>query len=201
MYTTGSAVVAIPIHWHRPSEPHTPLSIPAPLLPFREVLGPDGVHPGALYDTRSGKWAERTGSTRGWLAFEPPRNLLPLNVKSATVTFKVQGPMDRLEVSAMDDGRLRSIQIWKTPVGTVSVEITDPRLLKLDDHGKLLLRLDVGPKPDDPNAASNDKALASSAIGTRDPVSYWQFEDITLDLKAEIPARDAVPSHASAAVH
>jgi hypothetical protein len=200
MGATGSALVTIPVSWQRPTLAHSPFSIPAPMLPFREIQGPDGLRPCGLYDVRHRNWVERTGSTACWLAFEPPKSLLPLDIKSATITFKVLGPMERLELSAAIDGRLQSIKIWNTPVGTLTHEIIDSRLLKLDVHGRLPLRIDVGPKSlqsivvtDVSPQNSREKFVPQ----TGDPVSYWQFEDLSLELSAEIPGPEEIPAHKS----
>ncbi len=189
--TVGSALVSIPLRWQRPAA-GVPLVIPAPFLPFREVQGPDGARPSGLYDARVGKWIERTGSATGWLAFTVPRELLPLDVKSATVTFKVLGPLGRLELSTLFAGQRRqSLKVWGTPVGTMTHEITDPQALQLDARGRLLLRVDVGQLRTESEHA--EPVPSQPRPGTGDPASYWQFEDVSLQLRAEIPHATTSP--------
>ena len=182
--TVGSALVSIPLRWQRPAL-GTPLTIPAPFLPFREVIGPDGLNPSGLYDRRIGKWLERTGATAGWLAFTAPEDLLPLDVKSATVTFKVLGPLGRLELSTVAGLRRRSLKVWENPVGTLTHEIVDPQALKLDSRGRFLVRVDVGHPTN--HLASPEPTSQPAKFGVSDPSSYWQFEDVSLQLSAEIP--------------
>ena len=189
--TVGSALVSIPLRWQRPAA-GAPVVIPTPFLPFREVQGPDGMRPSGLYDVRVGKWSERTGSATGWLAFTVPGDVLPLDVKSATVTFKVLGPLGRLELSTVVAGqRHQSLKVWGTPVGTMTHEITDPQALQLDARGRLLLRVDVGQLRTGSEHA--EPAPSPTKPGAGDPASYWQFEDVSLQLRAEIPPAKTSP--------
>jgi hypothetical protein len=183
--TAGSALVVVPLRWQRP-EAGTSIVIPSPFLPVQEVQGPDNVRPTGLFDRRTQKWVERTGPTAGWLAFDVPKSVGPLEVKSAVMTLKVLGPMGRLELSTVSEQRRQSLKVWETPVGTLQYEITDPQALKLDPQGRLLVRIDVG----HPSAESGIASPVSSALNVADPASYWQFEDISLQLSARIPQHE-----------
>jgi hypothetical protein len=185
----GSALVMVPLRWQRPA-PGAMLNIAAPFLPFREVLGPDGQRPVGLFDTRKQIWIERTGAASGWLGFKVPGYLLPLQVKSATITAKVLGPMGRLELSTVSEGQIQSQKVWDAPVGTLTHEIQNPLALKLDSQGQLLIRINVGQKKSEPN--STPSSTIPGVRGALDPSSYWQFEEISLQLKTEVaPAEEA----------
>jgi hypothetical protein len=186
--TVGSALVSVPLRWQRPAAGSS-ISIPSPFLPVREVPGPDGLRPTGLYDVRTEKWAEKSGAATSWLAFTVPGHLLPLDVKSARVTIKVLGPLGRLELSAWGGERLHSLKVWETPVGTLTHDISDPQALKLDPRGRLLIRVDVGrPKNSSDPAKSPPVSLKA---GIQEPVSYWQIEDLLVQLRADIPPATA----------
>lgn len=181
--TVGSALVTVPMRWQRPAAGAS-LVIPSPFLPFREVEGPDGLAPKGMYDRRIARWIEKTGPAAGWVAFAVPRDLLPLELKSANITFKVLGPMGRLELSGATGPARQSLKTWDAPVGTLKYEITDPKVLTLDSRGRFLIRVDVG-VADESNPRST---LASTGIDG-DPLSYWQFEDVSVQLTAEVQDR------------
>ena len=173
--TVGSALVSIPLLWNRP-KPETPIIVPAPFVTMREVTGPDGLVPTGLYDHRKGKWGDRSGAASSWIGFSVPESLLPVEIKSATITFKVLGPIKRLEISTSTGASRRSLKVWEDPVGTLTYDITAPEALKLDAKGRLLLRIDAG---------ATLEPLKPSA-GVKDPASYWQFEDVSLQLSGVI---------------
>jgi hypothetical protein len=185
--TVGSALVAVPLRWQRPP-PGSPVSIPPPFLPFREIIGPDGLAPSGLYDPRNSEWVERTGATASWLAFAVPEHLLPLDVNSATVTLKVRGALGRLELSTVADGRRDSIKVWDNPVGTLTHTMTDSNALKLDSRGRLLIRLDIGRSGSERPAASPPET-ESSTDEPQTATSRWQFEEVSLQVSAEIPGQ------------
>lgn len=180
----GSALVELPLEWERPI-PGTGIVIPSPLLTIRELHGPDGTKPAGLYDRRTQRWVERTGPTHAWIGFQVPSSALPLEVTSALVTFKVLGPLQRLELSGFADQRRQSLKIWDTPVGTLQYEITDPRSIQLDSRGRLLLHVNVGRATDD---ISHDSSADSRPVKSRstDPAAYWQFEDVSLQISGMI---------------
>src|SRR5690606_1520329 len=73
----GVALIAAPLALERPPA-GAEMLIPSPLLPFREVTGPDGVHPSGMYDHRREEWQEKSAPTSNWLRFQVPLELLPL---------------------------------------------------------------------------------------------------------------------------
>lgn len=181
--TIGSALVTLPLTWDQPV-PGSSIRVPAPLLTIREVQGPDEIRPVGLYDRRTRKFLERSGPMKSWLAFQVPPGALPLDVNSGLITFKVHGPVNRLELSTFIDQRRQSLKVWETPVGTLQFEITDPKALKLDAKGRLLLRVDVGSPSDAPRIDGLTNANAS------DPAAYWQFEDVSMQISGTIASPD-----------
>lgn len=188
----GSALVCLPIRWERPVDGST-ITIPAPFLSFREVEGPDKLTPSGLYDYRKARWSERSGPAAGWLGFTIPNELLPLTIKSATMTFKVLGPIGRLEISTVENLHRKSLKVWDAPVGTLTCQIADPQALKLDARGRLLLRIDAGQRTANDLAGPLDTGI-KPRIGAADPLSYWQFEEVSLQLTGEVNATPAINS-------
>ena len=177
--TVGSALVTLPLNWDQPVA-GTSILVPSPLVTIREVQGPDELRPAGLYDRRTRRFLERTGPMKSWLAFQLPAGALPLETKSALITFKVQGPLRRLELSTVIDKRRRSLKVWENPVGTLQFEITDPEALKLDPKGRLLLRVDVGDQADGKQSDGTSKST--------DPAAYWQFEDVSVQISGKLAA-------------
>ncbi len=182
----GSAVVAVPLEW-QPLPAGAQLTIPRVLLTYREILGPDGNRPSGFFDPRSRQWLERSGPNSGWVAFDVPAELLPLQTRQVEVTFKVTGPVGRLELSGYRDGQLHSIQVWNHPVGTLQHTVTDRSLMPIDSTGRLFFRVDAGVEAEvesihESDALSEDEMFIKTA-----PKTYWQFEDISVRITAEVP--------------
>ncbi len=205
--TVGSALVTMPLYYGRPAA-GTLVHIPSPLLPLHEVIGPDGESPNGLFNVRKGEWIERTGATSTWFGFDLPKALLPLEIESAEVTFKVRGPVGKLVLSTFEEGRVAVRKTWDAPVGTLQHTLTTADHLALDPQGRFLMKIQAGleepevdpklnkpkdrePRPDPSNGGKKkDKPLAN-------PKSYWQFEEVSVQLKARVPAPPA-PSPAQA---
>jgi hypothetical protein len=198
----GSALVAIPVSWQAP-EVGTEFTLPGPLLTYHEVQGPDGSRPSGLFDARAHQWVERTGATAGWVAFDIPPAILPLEAKSLEVTFRVLGLMGRLELSGFKNGAVQSIKVWNNPVGTQTWTIDDPSLIPIDGAGRFMFRVDAGvANVDSPTEVETGKRDASDSstreqsgdtkkeIVTSAPVNYWQFEEISARITVTVPHPD-----------
>ena len=204
---TGSALVAVPIQW-QPPEAGTALTLPRPLLTFHEITGPDGARPTGFYDVRARQWSERTGSSSGWVAFDLPTELMPLETKRVEVTFKVTGAMGRLEISGFKDGAVRSIKSWDKPVGTLTWTIDDGSLVPLDNSGRFMFRIDAGianapltsssspanPVSENPPGTESQPlplAPASDPPDQQAPqgilTTYWQFEEVSARITVVAP--------------
>jgi hypothetical protein len=176
MRREGAALVAAPISFERPP-PKTEVTIPPPLLPYRETVGPDGAVPVGLYDYRHHEWQEKSQATSVWLRFQVPQELLPLTPQSAKLVVRVTGPVGQFEIAAHQNGQAVPVKAWTRPVGTLTAEITDPDHLAIDADGGLLLRVAAG-DPNRPTSSTN-----GSGDGHR---SYWRIESLSLELRAKI---------------
>ncbi len=172
----GSALVAVPLHLQRPPT-GTEVWIASPFLGFRPVTGPDGARPSGMYDPRTREWTEKSWPSAIWLRFQVPPVLLPLQSLSGRMVVQMTGPIGKLEVAGVRQGKVESLKTWVDPVGTVELPITDGDLLTLDAAGGILLRIGGG----DPDRPELTKTETSDGPKT----NYWRIESVTFDLKAK----------------
>lgn len=181
----GSAVVAVPIEW-QPMPSGTQFTLPRALLTMREIAGPDGSRPTGFFDGRSQQWVEKSGQNSGWLAFDIPVELLPLQTRKVEVTFKVTGPMGRLELSGFRNGKLESIRVWENPVGTIQHTVDDGSLMPIDSQGRMFFRVDAGVEISE----IPEEGVQGTKDSTSSPMTYWQFEDVSVLITVDVPASD-----------
>lgn len=172
----GSTLVAVPLALARPAA-GTEVVIPAPLISFRSVGGPDGTAAGGMYDNRQRQWLERSRPSLVWLEFQVPAVLLPLESTAARVVFEVHGPVKQLEVSAFHDGQTVPLAAWRNPVGTLRADLTEPQHLALLPGGTLLLRVAAG------GAVTEGFDPAVTAEGR---ASSWRIESLRLELRGRV---------------
>jgi hypothetical protein len=173
--SAGSALVAIPVRFRRPAA-GAEITIPAPLLPYREAIGVDGSVPTGLFDSRQLAWIRKSAPTSTWLQFQAPRSLLPIAPRTARLVIRVDGPVGKLSIAGTDGDQVVPVKTWVDPVGTLELTIEDPRALSLTTDGRLLLHV-AGGDPDRP------ELTRSSGEGV-ERVSYWRIESLSLELTA-----------------
>jgi hypothetical protein len=171
---TGEALVAVPIRWEKPSE-GAAVTIPSPLVHYREVTGPQGESTVGLYDRRTEQWTERARPISAWLGLDLPRALQPLKLESATIRAKVVGPIGRLEILGLRDGQTVSLQTWENPAGSLEATIGDAESLKFDSQGRLLLKVAAGVE-------------VEQAELSNDPANYWRIESFEVELRGRAAA-------------
>jgi hypothetical protein len=164
----GAALIAVPLTLERPAD-GSEVKIPSPFLPYRAVVGPDGVAASGLYDYRRRQWQDRSVPSFAWLRFQIPGVLDPLEPLRAKVTVQVAGPVGKLEISALRGSETIPVKTWTDPVGTLSVEITDPALLRITEGGFLL------------KVAGGDPSRPGLTQSTG-KANYWRIESLRLDL-------------------
>jgi hypothetical protein len=167
----GAALVAIPLKLERPP-PGTEVEIPSPFLPYRGVTGPDGSAPSTLWDHRRCQWQDRSNPSAIWLRFQVPPVLVPLEPLRARVTVQVSGPVGKLDIAALRGKETVPLKSWTDPVGTLSLDISDPALLEIAGDGGLFLKVSGGDTSRVDSTKSGGKA------------SYWRIESLRLDLHA-----------------
>ncbi len=173
----GSALVALPVELERPPS-GTEITIPSPLLAYREGIGPDGAAPSGLYDNRRLHWQPKSTPSSTWILVQTPRKLLPLTLTEGRLVIRVSGPVGRLTVSGYRDGRVVELQSWVDPVGTLTTTIQDPVVLRPAANGVLALQVSGG-DPDRPE-------LTNTAEDGTGHVSYWAIESLDVELRGTV---------------
>ena len=199
----GSSLIAIPISWSA-AAPGQECTIPSPLLNYLEVTGPDGYRPSGYFDFRENKWLEKAGETTTWVAFELPREIMPVTLKRATMTFKVKGAVGRLKISGFKDSQVQPIQTWENPVGTLTYVIEDGSLIPLDANGRFVLRIDAGTSnaaafsqgsaPAENGASEGDGTAVPASTNDSNLTNYWQFEEISAQITVDTPSSGSQPA-------
>ncbi|MFO1006577.1 MAG: hypothetical protein U0929_11500 [Planctomycetaceae bacterium] len=200
---TGSSLVAIPVSWTS-GAPGQECTIPSPLLSYQEITGPDGYRPSGYFDFRENKWLEKSGETTTWVGFELPREIMPVTLKRATLTFKVKGAVGRLKISGFKDGQVQPIQTWENPVGTLTHVIEDGSLIPLDANGRFILRIDAGTSnaaafsqgsaPAEGGAGEGDGTTVQASTNDSNLTNYWQFEEISAQITVDTPSSGSQPA-------
>lgn len=172
----GAALVAVPLELHRPAA-GTEVSIPSPFLPYRPTVGPDGAQPSGLYDPRRREWAEKSWPSAIWLRFQVPPALLPIEPLGGHLIIRVTGPMGKLEISGVRQGKITALKTWMDPVGTLELPIANGDLLTVNEDGGILLRINAG-DPDRPELTKTETSDGAKQ-------NYWRVESLNLELKAK----------------
>lgn len=172
----GAALVGVPLELTRPAA-GTEVSIAAPLLPFDTVIGPDNALPTGMWDRLNRDWAERQLPASAWLRFQVPSALVPSQLLKGRVVVSVLGPIGKLEIAAMRQGKLVTLKTWTDPVGTVEYQIDDPEALTMDASGGVLLRVSAG------DASRPELTETKTSDGVK--VNYWRIESLAFDLKVK----------------
>ncbi|MBD3672496.1 MAG: hypothetical protein HUJ26_03120 [Planctomycetaceae bacterium] len=168
----GEALVAVPIELQRPPA-NSRITIPGPLLPYREVTGPDGKRPAGLYNRKKQEWLEKKYTSSTWLGFEIPEVLLPLSLEQVDVQIAVTGPVGQLELWVWDGERRVSLRKWEKPVGQLSATFDQNDNLMVSADGRLLLYLSAG-----------EGTFDQTTSEEQEPRSDWRIESFDLSLQA-----------------
>lgn len=171
----GSALVAVPLKFMRPPT-GTEVSLAAPLLSYRETLGPGDLGTIGLWDYRKREWQPKSVPTTTWLRFQIPSVLLPVAIQRGRLVIRVAGPVVRLEVAGLRPNLqdIVPIKTWTDPVGTLSLELTDSEMLRVTADGGVMLRVSGG--------APNPLGQATSIPDADTKPSYWHIESLALEL-------------------
>lgn len=131
--TIGTALLVVPLQLER-CRPGERITIPGPLLGLRRVL------PGGL-----GRPVQQSVSAADQrLRFQLPAAALPLKIERARLVAKIDAPSRRITVSGHGDGGPVELFQVDSPLDLVRVDITNERLLRLDEGGGLHLNLTIG---------------------------------------------------------
>jgi hypothetical protein len=157
--TVGDALLTMPLRLERPP-PDRRVTIPGPLLTARRVIA-DGLTP----PTRGG-----TGAADMHLRFQLPPVVLPFRVERARLAAKIDAPGRRMTVAGRAGEQLVELFRADSPADPVRVDLTEARLLRLDEEGGLHVNVAVS-------------ELAGEVKGrTARPEDRWQVEYLELEV-------------------
>jgi len=148
------------------------------LIPAPCVTYVSGGNSGA-YLAREKRWMPslNTASTTT-LRFKLPRDVLPLKLKQARLTIKIDAPGRTLSITAGRDAGQVSLATRYSPVGTVQLNIDRTESLAVDSDGTFLLSLDVGVA----QGESREAMKGTVHDSTKFPV--WKIESVQLEVTA-----------------
>ncbi len=183
----GSTLVAVPLTIDRPVN-GTKFLIPSPLLPYRNRTQPNGQPNSTMWSYGRKEWQERSSPSIAWLRFQIPKELLPLTANQARIDLKVTGPIGRVEFMGLKNGTTTSLRTIIDPVGALSIDISDPEVLSIDEYGGLSLGLYAGDPTRPELTHSTGKPPALGTVQTagdanrNTKVNYWRIESLTMQL-------------------
>jgi hypothetical protein len=156
----GSALLVVPLQLQRPA-PGARVTIPGPLIPFQQVR--DGRRsPPSMMGDHAGELHYR---------FQLPETVLPFEVERARVVVRIDAPARRVGVAGQTDGGLVEVHRVESPLDPLRVDITEPRLLRLDSEGGLNVFLTLS----DPVTRGEKKERSS-------PEEKWMLEYLEVEV-------------------
>ena len=168
--SVGQALLIVPLEFDRPAAGGT-VTIPRGLIPAT-VLN---------QGRRTAVMTTAPHAVELPLRFQMPPSLLPLTLDKAALHLRVRAPSRRVSVWADADGQRVPLYDGVNPLDPIRVELTDPRLLRLDADGGLTLTLAIS----DPVAEPGDKTEKSSKNAAE---NAWKIESLTLEASGRVKA-------------
>ncbi len=138
----GSALISVPVQVEVSRE-GTEVTVPAPFIPYRGVVGPDGSRPTAYGQYRH-EWMELKTAANEWLQFQLPEAILPFELTRAEISLDIRAPSRSVEILGLKAGSSVVVKSLSYPIGTYQVVLDQPELLQLDDDGGLRIGIRVG---------------------------------------------------------
>jgi hypothetical protein len=132
----GTALLVVPVRFLRP-ESGSRLTIPAPFVSWQRIV-PGGLGKPSL---------EGVSEVDQQLRFQLPAKALPVKVERARLIARVDAPSRRVSIAAGPDGKGVELLHADSPLDVLRAEITDRRLLRLDELGGLHLSLRINDPP------------------------------------------------------
>jgi hypothetical protein len=166
----GSALVAVPLEIER-TPPGVEVFLPSPFLDFRSV-GLLERKPSAAFSNSVREWLELRIPSTVCLRFQIPREVLPIALKRASLTVRVNAPSRKMDVLGFRGHQPVTVATRTGPVGSFNFHVTESELLELDERGGLLLGIGI-----DREAAAGREREPVFATG-----SAWKIEAVELDV-------------------
>jgi hypothetical protein len=171
----GAALWAIPLEMQRPAS-GTKVVIPSPLVRYAVVKGPGRAGTSALFDPHTGQWVRSSNSSRTWLRFQIPEEVLPIDLQRVRLTMEITAPNRIVQVVRESDGQVESLSSDHNPIGRVTVVIEPPSIPDLDEHGGVRLGIAVG----------TDADSSTDADSNTDKKNGWQIDWLQLEIAGQV---------------
>ena len=163
----GEALIVIPLRLERPIA-GTNVSIPAALINYHAVARSDGTI-SAAYSMLENQWVQMISSTNASLRFQLPVEVLPLQVRRAIMSIKINAPKRQLEIVGHNEGSEVVLAESSSPVDIMQFTLDEPAALHVDESGGLVLTVRVGKHPDE------EEKFLESVVG-------WKIDDLSLQV-------------------
>jgi hypothetical protein len=147
----GNALLIIPIEYEA-LPPNTLVSVPRAFIPYRRVV--DGQSRQMLMESRFPAEIQ--------VRFQVPPSLLTMRVERAILHGWIRAPSRQLTITGAKEKGSSPLLVVENPAEPFRIEITDNRLLQLDEEGGLNLHLSIA--------------------GGEDMDLVWKIEFLGLDL-------------------
>jgi hypothetical protein len=147
----GNALLIVPIEYEV-LPPNTLVSVPRAFIPYRRVV--DGQSRQMLMESRFPAEIQ--------VRFQVPQSLLRMRVERAILHGWIRAPSRQLTITGAKEKRSSPLLSVENPAEPFRIEITDNRLLQLDEEGGLNLHLSI--------------------TGGEDMDLVWKIEFLGLDL-------------------
>jgi hypothetical protein len=157
--TVGTALLTIPLEFERPAGGER-VTIPAGFIPYSSVAQGRSVR----------AFTEGSQAMNMRLRFRLPPSVLPLTIERATVRLKVRASSRQVAVSGYAGDEVVRLSKVESPVDPIRIDVTEPRLVKLDPDGYLYFGLDIGERL---TGSSEDKAEMDEK---------WRIESLALEV-------------------
>jgi hypothetical protein len=158
--TVGDALLLVPLRLERPAAGAS-VTIPGPLISYRQILNTGPIRPRL----------EGSYPTDLHMRFQLPTVALPFIIGKARLRAKVDSPSRRVAIAGRAGEELVELHRVDSPLDPIRIDITEPRLLRLDEQGGLHLNLSISAELH--GAATKD---------AREVDQKWKIEDLELEV-------------------
>jgi hypothetical protein len=156
---TGSALLILPLELKR-AGPGERVTVPGPLIPYGRILE----------DKTTRATLEAAQGADMHLRFQLPAAVLPFKLERARLMAKVDASARRVTVTGHAGEQRVELYRADSPLGPLSVDIAEERLLQLDGQGGLHLNLAIS------DVLETSKAGGRAAGGERWIIDFIELE-------------------------
>jgi hypothetical protein len=162
----GATLVTMPVKITPPAA-DTQVTVPAVFVRLEPARAPSGGSLRAIFGMGSVGWPEAVADSQWFtIRFVLPPEVMPMDVRSATLLIDSRAPSQQLTVAGYDGVKRETITTINNPSGTQTVSINNPALLTTDSEGGILLSFRFGA------SASNQGEMPK-----------WRIERLGLDIQ------------------